>query len=220
MPAGPIKAAKRVLEPFDRLSEVLFALIMVLTFTGSLSVAEAGRSAINTMLLGALGCNFAWGVIDGVFYLMGCLSEKGKAILTLCAVRSAADPAKAQEIIADALPSPVAAVLQPAELESIRQRLLELPEPPRRARLSGEDWRGAGGVFLLVFLSTFPVVIPFLVMQDARSALRLSNLIAIAMLFATGWAFGRITGRHPLTAGVAMVMLGAVLVAITMALGG
>jgi hypothetical protein len=39
-----------VLEPIDRTSEVLFGLIMVLTFTGSLSVAQARRRA---MLIGA-----------------------------------------------------------------------------------------------------------------------------------------------------------------------
>jgi hypothetical protein len=63
--------AKRVLDPSDRIAEVLFGLIMVLTFTGSLSIIEAGRDDVHAMLIGALGCNLAWGVIDGVFYLMG-----------------------------------------------------------------------------------------------------------------------------------------------------
>jgi hypothetical protein len=46
----------RVLEPAERIAEVLFGLIMVLTFTGSLSIAEAGRDDIRAMLIGALGC--------------------------------------------------------------------------------------------------------------------------------------------------------------------
>src|SRR5512136_594671 len=110
----PIKSSKRVLEPYDRISEVLFGLIMVLTFTGSLSIAEAGRESIRTMLIGALGCNLAWGIIDGVLYLMGCLAEKGRGLLTLRAVRKAGDPRKAQQLIADALPPVVASILQPA----------------------------------------------------------------------------------------------------------
>jgi len=61
------------------MSEVLFGLIMVLTFTGSLSVAEAGRDEVRTMLIGALGCNLAWGIIDAVLYLMGSLAERGGA---------------------------------------------------------------------------------------------------------------------------------------------
>ncbi|SRR5882724_8037693 len=220
MPDDPIKSSKRVLEPNERISEVLFGLIMVLTFTGSLSVATADRAEVRTMLIGALGCNLAWGIIDAVLYLMGCLAEKGRALRTFRAVRKAADPQKGQRLIANALPSVLASVLQPAELEAMRQRLNQLTEPPRHIRLRKDDWRGALGVFLLVFLSTFPVVIPFLFMSHARLALRVSNAIAILMLFWTGYAFGRITGPRPWAVGIGMVVLGAVLVSLTIALGG
>jgi hypothetical protein len=213
-------SSKRVLEPVERISEVLFGLIMVLTFTGSLSVAEAGRDAVRTMLIGALGCNLAWGIIDGVLYLMACLAEKGRNLMTYQAVRTATDPQKAQHLIAGALPPIIASILQPAELESMRQRLEHLPAPPSRARLSRSDWMGAVGVFLLVFLSTFPVAIPFIFMQDARHAMRVSNIIAVAMLFLTGMAYGRCVGRSPWAFGISMVGLGGALVAITMALGG
>ena len=70
------RSTKRVIEPAERIAEILFGLIMVLTFTGSLSVAEAGREDVRAMLIGALGCNLAWGAIDGLFYLMGCLARK------------------------------------------------------------------------------------------------------------------------------------------------
>ena len=193
---------------------------MVLTFTGSLSIAEAGRSEVRTMLIGALGCNLAWGIIDGVLYLMGCLAEKGRGLLTFRAVRKAADPKEAQRHIADALPSVVASVLEPVEMESLYRRLKQLPEPPDRVRLRKDDWLGAVGVFLLVFLCTFPVVIPFIFMHNAGPALRVSNAIAIVMLFLTGYAFGRMTGRHPWLVGISMVVLGLILVGLTMALGG
>ena len=71
-----------------------------------------------------------------------------------------------------------------------------------------------------MFVSTFPVVIPFIVMQRVGPALRVSNAIAIVMLFLTGWAFGTITGRHPWLVGAGMVVLGSILVGMTMALGG
>ena len=214
------RSSKRVLEPIDRVSEILFGLIMVLTFTGSLSIAEAGRDDVRTMLIGALGCNLAWGIIDGVLYLMGCLAEKGRGLLTFRAVRRAADPKEAQRLIADALPSVVASVLEPVEVESLYRRLKQLPEPPDHVRLRKDDWLGGVGVFLLVFLCTFPVVIPFIFMHNAGPALRVSNAIAIVMLFLTGYAFGRMTGRHPWLVGISMVVLGLILVGLTMALGG
>jgi hypothetical protein len=209
-----------VLEPHERLAEVLFGLIMVLTFTGSLSIAEAGREDIRTMLIGALGCNLAWGIIDAVLYLMGCMAEKGRLLLSLRNIRQSTRPDDVRRVITDALPSPVASVLQPTELDSIGQRLKDLPEPPQRACLERQDWWGALGVFLLVFLSTFPVAIPFVFMHEAGLALRISNLIAIAMLFGTGYAFGRITGGRPLLVGISMVLLGGLLVGLTIALGG
>jgi len=214
------QSSKRVLDPHEPISEVLFGLIMVLTFTGSLSVAEAGREDVRVMLIGALGCNFAWGIIDGVLYLMGSLAEKGRKLLTLQSIRKATDPQKAQGLVAGALPPVIASILQPAELDSIRERLNQIPEPPAIARLDKSDWLGALAVFLLVFLSIFPVAIPFMLAHNARFAMRVSNAVAVVMLFVTGFAYGRAVGRSPKLFGLAMVVLGVVLVGLTIALGG
>jgi hypothetical protein len=214
------KASKRVLEPYDRISEVLFGLIMVLTFTGSLSVADAGRDDVRAMLIGALGCNLAWGIIDGIFYLMSCLSEQGRGIRSLRALRKAAAPEEAHRVIADALPPMVAATLDRAEYESMRQKLVQLPGPPARPRLGKDEWLGALAVFFWVFLVTFPVAIPFIFMDNLGRAMRVSNAIAIALLFLTGYAFGRVAEYRPWLTGLAMVVLGSVLVGITIALGG
>ena len=215
-----IKSSKRVLDPIDRVSEVLFGLIMVLSFTGSLSVAQAGRDDVRVMLVGALGCNLAWGIIDGIFYLMACLADKGRGLATLQAVRRSKSPQEATRLIADALPSVIASIVRPEELENLHQRLKQLPEPPARAHLRRDDWLGATGVALLVFFSTIPVALPFVFMQSAGPALRVSNAVAIAMLFLCGFSFGHMTGRRPIRIGIAMVVLGAVLVGITIALGG
>jgi VIT1/CCC1 family predicted Fe2+/Mn2+ transporter len=102
----------------------------------------------------------------------------------------------------------------------MRHELNLLPEPPRHPRLGRDDWLGALGVFLLVFLSTFPVVIPFLFAHDAPRALRVSNGIAIVMLFLTGYSFGRAVGYRPWRMGISMVVIGSMLVAMTIALGG
>ena len=213
-------ADKRVLDPAERISEVLFGLIMVLTFTGSLSIAEAGREDIRAMLIGALGCNIAWGIIDGVLYLMGSLAEKGRDLVAYHAVQRAATPREAERLIADALPPIFASVLESEDLDRMRRRLCNLPTPPAPARLSPSDWWGALAVFLLVFLSTFPLAVPFMVMENASSALRTSNGVAIVMLFVAGAAYARVVGRSPWIFGISMVALGSALVALTIALGG
>ena len=208
------------LRPIDRVSEALFGLIMVLTFTGSLGIAEAGRENVRTMLIGALGCNLAWGIIDGILYLMSAFAEKSEDLMTLHAVREARDAEDGRRLVAEALPPIIASTLKADELDTLCVRLRELPEPRARAGIEPAMWFGALGVLLWVFLITFPVAIPFLFMQDARFALRVSNGIAIGLLFLAGLAYGRITGRRWWAMGLAMVTIGVVLSGLTMALGG
>jgi VIT1/CCC1 family predicted Fe2+/Mn2+ transporter len=220
MPSEPVETNKRLLEPSDRVAEVLFGLIMVLTFTGSLSAAEADSAEVRTMLIGALGCNFAWGVIDAILYLMGCLAEQGRALRLLRAFQGAEKAGDAHLAIAAALPPRVAAALGSEDFELLRRKLVRLPPAPSRPHLGKDEWLAAFGVFLWVVVTTFPVAIPFIFMHDVALALRASNAIALVMLFVTGYAFGRISHYHPWVTGLAMVALGVVLVAMTIALGG
>jgi len=203
----------------DRISEVLFGVIMALSFTLTFAVATADKMAVRTMLLAALGCNLAWGIIDGGVYLLARLNQQGRAILSWRAVRNAPNAGTAQRVIADALPPVLGPIVDTAHLEGMRQKLSELPEPAQ-PRLTTNDWLGALGIFLLSFLWTFPIVIPFLFIGDARLALRVSNAVAIAMLFLCGFFFGRCAGFRPVSMGVAMVALGCTLVGVAIALGG
>jgi len=209
----------QLLDPIERSSEVLFGLIMVLTFTGSFRVAGADHDDVNRILLAALGCNLAWGIIDAVMYLLAELSQRGHNLQFVREVQ-AADPENGRRLINDAMSPDLAKVLTEAEIEAIRQRFTQLPEPVKHARLNPSDYRAAVRVFLLVFLSTFPVVLPFLFISRAGLALRLSNLVAIIMLFLTGYAYGKYAGYRPLRVGFWMVVIGVAMVALTIALGG
>ena len=209
-----------MLEPIDRVSEVLFGVIMALTFTCTLGVATAGEGAVRTMLFGALSCNLAWGIIDGGIYLMARLNERGMQLRTLRAIRDASDSAVAQQIIAENLPEVVVPLLPPEQFESLRQKLKQMPEPASGPTLDKQDGLAALAICALSFLSTFPIVIPFIFVSDARLALRVSNMVAIAMLFLCGYALGRYSGIRPWLAGVSMVAFGTALVGIAILLGG
>src|SRR5436190_11531853 len=95
---------RRMLDPVDRVSEILFGLIMVIVATNTLSVINAGRTEVATMIIGALGCNLAWGIIDGGLYLMGCFDERARHLMTLRSVLRARDANTARDAIAAALP--------------------------------------------------------------------------------------------------------------------
>jgi len=74
-------------------------------------------------------------------------------------------------------------------------------------------------VFALVFRSTFPVVIPFILMSNPARAVRVSNLVAIVMLFGCGMQLGHYARWRPMRTGTAVAAVGVVLVALTVALG-
>ena len=210
----------RLLDPIDRTSEVLFGLFMVLTFTGTVSVATAGRDDVKLMLVAAIGCNIAWGFVDGVMYVLRNLVVRARQALLVQAVRAAKRPEDAHLLLATHI-GPLAAGLGAPGLELARQWVLAQPAPRTgRAHLTVNDLKGALGVFLLVFASTFPVVLPFAFMVELQQAMRVSAAIAIAMLFFCGYGWGRYGGLPPWRAGLVMVVLGLTVEAIVIALGG
>jgi VIT1/CCC1 family predicted Fe2+/Mn2+ transporter len=210
----------KLLDPIDRYSEILFGLFMVLTFTGTLSAATAGQEEVRIMMLAAIGCNAAWGLVDGVMYILRGLVARGRKALLVRQVRAAARPEAGHSLIAaemGALATPVNA----NQLEHMRQWILQLPaeasDPPR---LQARELKAACGVFALVFLSTFPVVLPFIFVDKLHLAMRLSSLIAITMMFICGYAWARYAGVNAWRAGLSMVLLGVILESAVILLGG
>lgn len=219
LPSAP-RETERVLDPVERLSEVLFGLIMAMTFTGSIHAASAGHEEYRTMLFGAIGCNVAWGLVDAVMYVLTDLVERNRGRVLLRALHAEPRAEAAHALIAGVLPDRIAEAITTDELESLRLRLERLPVPMGSAGPTARTLRGAFGVFLLVALSTFPLVLPFLIVSDPVRALRFSHATALVLLFLVGSAFGRFSGQRPLVTGLGMVSIGVVLVLLTIALGG
>ncbi|MFV3308484.1 hypothetical protein ACNFBT_24745 [Pseudomonas sp. NY15181] len=211
---------QRVLDPVDRVTEVIFGLLMAMTFIGSLSVATAGREEARTMLIAALGCNLAWGLADAVIYLLRTWTEHTRSRTLLARLRDGADPREGQGLIADALPPRLADAAGSEVLEMLRHRLLATADAPIPARLGLEDVKGALGTFLLVVLATFPLVIPFLLIDQTGPAIRVSNLVALGMLFISGWILAHYSGGKPWVGGGALVIVGTALLFAIIALGG
>ena len=213
-------ADNRWINTQDRISEILFGLIMALTFTCTISITDSDKATVDEMLFGALTCNVAWGLVDAVMYIMMVSTDKGRGFTILNFVRRSKNTSKANQFITDALPPAIASVLQPEEVENIRQRIIQLPEPKITWKQKFKDYKIAVGIFLLVFLSTFPVAAPFLFIDDLQTALRTSNIIAILIMFFGGWSLGKYAGRKSFFTGLTMSILGILLVLITIALGG
>ena len=206
------------LDPVERASEVVFGTLMAMSFTGTLSVATAGEQDIHTMLWAAVGCNLAWGLTDAVMYLLAEITERERKISFLHRLHHAASAEEADRLIADEMPERLRSHANPAVFEAFRQSLVELPEP--RALLERRQYLDGLLVFLLVALSTFPIVLPFLLVDEAVQALRLSNALGVLTLFVSGYLLGRRAGGKGWHFGMAMAAIGSVLVGIIILLGG
>ena len=98
-------------------------------------------------------------------------------------------------------------------MDRIADAVRELPPAPRRAVPTAEDLRGAAAIFLLVFLSTVPVALPFMFLSDVAVALRTSNAIAIALLFLVGIGLGKHLRWRPYwVTGAVVALFGVILV--------
>jgi hypothetical protein len=209
-----------VLNPVDRISEVLFGLIMVLTFTGAISASTDAREDVRELLWAALGCNVAWGFVDAIMYLMNVALERGHAITVIKKIHATKDTREAGKILKNEIQPAIAGLMTEEELSALSSRLKSLPVPTKRLLIIGTDLLAGVQIFLLVFLCTFPVAIPFAIFDDLALAMRASNGVALLLLFIGGFLLAGYAGfRRGITA-VAYVLIGVFLVALTMALGG
>ena len=209
-----------VLNPVDRIAEVLFGLIMVLSFTGAISASTDAREDVGELLWAALGCNIAWGFVDAIMYLMNVAIERGHSILMVRKIQAAKTSDEAVQILRDEIQPAISGLMTTGELNELSNRIGKLPAPSKKNLITVTDlWAGVQ-IFLLVFLCTFPVAIPFAIFDDLSLAMRVSNGVALTLLFVGGFILAGYAGfRRGITA-VAYMLIGVLLVALTMALGG
>jgi|SRR5262245_3983595 len=210
------------LDPGERMGELLFGLIMALTFTLGAGIELGDRQEGRELLVAALGCNTAWGIIDAALYLMTRLTERGRLHRLVRAIQ--ATPAREQAVaivdreLRDRVPDIILPEFRAALDAHVIERIHELKLAPNR--VTRADLSAAFAVFWLVFLTALPAVLPFLVIRDARLAMRASNAILIGVLFYVGWRWAGYTGGSRWRTALFIALMGVALVAVAIPLGG
>lgn len=209
------------LDPATRVGECLFGLIMALGITGAVRLSQNEISS-RELFVNVLGCNLAWGLVDGVMYVMLALFERGRKTRIANCIVTAPNDAAAIEVIRAELEQRLEPLTTPEERLQLYGWVLELTrranlEPPRVCR---DDILGGVAVGGLVLLATFPILVPFVLISNASNAVRCSNLIALGMLFWLGFWWGRAVGANPYRISAGVTGVGLALVLITILLGG
>lgn len=214
------KAWNDLTDPFSRLSEVAFGVIMALTIISVIPTAADGAGR-QQLVLAALGCNLAWGIVDALMTLVGMRVDREHNHAGLRALRGTADDQRFREGLRDFLPDLVVDDMQPADIQRIRSKLtaslLGTGEPPRLGR---EYWLAWLVLASHTFVATLPIILPLLFIHDDRLALRLAQGIGLALLFGLGWLLARWAGGRSWQGAVGFTALGVAMTGICLALGG
>jgi hypothetical protein len=214
----------RWLDPTSSLGEVIFGLIMTLTFTlgAGIIIDEEGREGVRELLIALIGCNIAWGIIDAALYLVGQMFDRGRLRRVGQAVRGAPDVPAGVGLIASELDEWFEELMKPDERKALYSRIVAnvRAKPLGDNSITKADFKGAWISFWLVVLASAPAAIPFLIFDEARFALRVSNGILLALLFLTGFFWARLTLGKPWIVGLCFLVAGCGLVAMAIALGG
>ena len=213
------------LKPSESLTEAIAGLIMVLTFTLAASVVSGGgQDGARAALLGAIGCNAAWGIIDAVLYLMNSVFDRNRRVRLARAIASASDEAAGLATIRRELDPYLASVTQDEDRErfyrSIRDTLAH-GRLPQRGGLVRDDFVGAFAIFCIALIAALPAVLPlFLLINHPWLALRISNLLVVALLFIVGYHWAKYVDANPWLAGLGLTALGLAMVGVAIPLGG
>jgi hypothetical protein len=220
----PSSIRSRWLDPTSSLGEIMFGLIMTLTFTlgAGIIIEDEGREGARELLIALIGCNIAWGVIDAALYLVGQMFDRGRLRRVGHAVRTAPDERSGATLVANELDEWFEPIMNPDERKALYSRISSnvRAKPLGANTVTKADFLGAWVSFWLVVVASAPAAIPFLIFDDARYALRWSNGILLAFLFFTGYFWARQTLGKPWLVGLCFLGAGFGLVAMAIALGG
>ena len=212
----------RYLDPTERLGELMFALIMVLSITLGVGLAADKDSSASQVVWAIVGCNLAWGLIDGCMHVVTQLFDRGSTVRLARSLRSSGSEAEQLATVGGVLDEQLSALTSADERRvlylEIASRLRGAdPQPPR---VMAEDVYGGLAIVWLMVLATVPAILPFMWFTDRFVAARFSNGLMLLTLFAVGYGVARSIHGNPWRLGLLTAVFGLAMVVIVVLLGG
>ena len=198
---------------------------MVLVLIGYLkwSLGQDDIEFKKLMMLVPLGCNAAWGIIDGIMYVLINLRERGNKSKLLSLVKSAKDQNDALALVRKEFGFAFFDLLNQDTQKNIYEEIVKGATNATIVKpkgISKNDLRLVLKTFLIVFSSGVPIVIPFFFLNDVWLAIRISHIIGLVMLFCIGYWWAKFASRHRIRSAIGLTILGVVIVGMTQILHG
>lgn len=234
-PRHRVKPKESILEhminPIDRLSETIFSILIMLFFTlvyrvnqyPSFNFYENQETIIFNMLIGALVTVTTWGLFDGVMYALFSLLERSEKHRLLKGIQTAEDDESAVEIIADELDYILEPITEEAQRTVLYQNILGYlrNSKPQIITFKREEFTAILGHVLVAVIAIIPSMIPLVIFrQNIELAIRSSNIVSFAVLFLSGYQWGKYSGVAPWKTGGLITSVGVLTVVIGILMGG
>lgn len=221
----------QLLDPIDRLSETIFSVLILLTFTLAFRVFKLGGipgqpgagEYLDELVLAAVGATLAWGIIDGVMYALTAVLERGESHRLLRRLQAAESEREGVAVVAEEFDY----LLEPIADDDERQHLYRhvfaslRTGQPRPVGFKREDLAGALGSVLVAVIAVLPSLAPLVLLRgNPELAIRASNVVSFAVLFYSGYQWGQHSGSCPWRTGLLVMVVGVAMVAVAIPLGG
>jgi uncharacterized membrane protein YdcZ (DUF606 family) len=200
-------------------SEALYGIILTLTTTASLRVVAGQNIDARGLFAATLTTSIAWGFVDAVMYLINVLLARARERKVLDDLRQAPTEEAFRELLRGTTSKDVVDHVKPKVMAHLRGFLAEQPERAKPG-LRRRDYGAALMIWLVVCGIALPVAVPFLLFDSPRTAVRVSQVAAIVIMFVLGMRLGHWTGKNPVIAGVISAAVGMLIAVACLALGG
>jgi VIT1/CCC1 family predicted Fe2+/Mn2+ transporter len=207
---------RRAFSPVDSLTEVLAGVVMALTVSVSVYTASGRAIPQRELVEAVLGCNLAWGIFDGLLFVVAQRASRARRTKLREALRTATSDEAARRVLGEELDEALTPFVDVVGLRAHLAHAEADASDPHRL----DVWRGGVSLGLLETVSAVPVILPLVLMARPQEAIWVSSALGVLLMAVAGWRVARWNGQPVLLLGVLTPLLGALLVVACLWLGG
>ena len=205
-------------------AEAIYAVIIAMTFTSVLrSYAAIDEAAYWEIIYPALFCCMAWGIADGLFYAWERRYNIRMENKIIDLSRPGQDRDEAMHLIREQLDDTILRNINYEKRTELYRNLMNHLDEVG-AKRTPSRWDALSIVSATFAISTaagLAVVAPFFLVENLKTALDISNMLGICLLFIIGYhrAYEKSASARMIM-GFGTAVIGIVIAAVTILLGG
>jgi len=193
----------------NRLSECFYGVMMVVILTGIINTGlPPDQNTLRLLLIGALGVNVSWGIIDGVTSMYGGLVNRADYLRIANEFRGDSRNQEKREMVARSMQGTIVENLSVEDQSKVIE-MIGAGEPVKGQRYPATraDWKVAIATILIDFILIFPVVVPYFLIDNVRWAVFASHTIAIILIAGVAMVWARNLNLNTLKAGIIISLI-------------